>query len=262
MKHSVLGAGLTLVAATIAANAQRPSPEIDRAFDRGDRDSRAYISTVRCAQSVGQLRLMGAFGPPDSIGNVGQCVVVRGQFVGIFMALDTTFARPTRFSAVDLSTRRRRSDPVDTMAVIASKRAEWNAEERGSPAFEKLDRQYTPFSFRTDGDSIEAWLVPISLLRGKPGFVGGEHGYVYSPDGRTLAREIDGVADYRAITVADTGQASIESQQDMVPTFSEFLVANLLNNTGRSVRIDMRQRSATLVGRGTQAMWIQMPRKP
>ena len=248
----------TSAALASALTAQAPSSAESQAFDRVDREARTFITTMRCAQRVSALRAQGLFGPADSAGGTGLCPIVAGRLVGVFMEIDTTFANPTRFAAVEIGTRTRWTAPLDTTAVLGMARAERHAQIRGSGAFERADRQYVPFSFRFDGDSIEVWIVPVSVLSGAPFSVGGERGYAYSPDGRALVREVDAFGDYRVIPVADTGVVRIRSTQEFVPTFSEMLVANLLNDVGRHVTIDSRRSSATLVGPGGRAMWIQV----
>lgn len=61
--------------------------------------------------------------------------------------------------------------------------------------------------------------------------------------------------------MADTGLVHIVSIGDVIPTFSEFVLANLLNGAGRDVSIDQRLGSSVLRGRGAQAVWIQFRRK-
>jgi hypothetical protein len=241
--------------------AQSSRPVQHAAFDRADRRSRALISTVRCAQQVSLARARGLFGPVDSLGRFGQCVVVDHRLVGVFMEVDTQFVSATRFTAVDLAASARRTAPMDTAAVVALARAEWVAQSRGAESFAKTDRQYTPMTFRFDGDSIEAWLIPVALFTGEPFTLGGERGYVFTPDGRTLVREIDAFRDYRTVVIPDTGAVHIVSREQAVPALSELVLANLLNGAGRSVSIDMPGVSSTLVGRGAAAVWMHLLQK-
>jgi hypothetical protein len=245
-----------------ALSAQSQGPEQTAAFDRADRRARRLIASVRCAQQIAEARSQGLFGPADSLGGSGQCVLMEGRFVGVFMDVDTQFTRATRFAAVDLHRHARRIAPLDTAATLAVARAEWAAQVRGAQAFSDADRPYAPLSFRFDGDSIEVWLFPVAVLRGRPPTVGGERGFVFAPDGRTLAREIDAFAAYRSFTVSDTGTFLIPSRENTVPMLSELVLANLVNGLGRTVAIDMTQVSSTLVGRGAQAVWMQRIKKP
>jgi hypothetical protein len=244
----------------LTAQAQVPSQTL--AFDRADRRAQRLIASVRCAQQSAEARSQGIFGPPDSLGGSGQCVLMEGRFVGVFMDVDTQFTKATHFVAVDLARHVRRVTPMDTAAALAVARAEWAAQVRGAQAFAVADRPYAPLSFRFDGDSIEVWLFPVAVLRGRPPTVGGERGFVFAPDGRTLVREVDAFASYRSFTASDTGTFFILSRENAVPTLSELVLANLVNGLGRSVTIDMTQVSSTLVGRGAQAVWLQVIKKP
>ena len=233
-----------------------------RQFDRADRESQALLGTFHCAQMVGDARQRGLFGPIDSLGQRGACAVVNGQFVGVFLDTDSQFTRATRFAVVDLAMHRRRTAPVDTAATLGVARAEQTALLKGSGVYEKADRAYAPMAFRFDGDSVEVWLIPVSNLTGDPFTVGGEHGYIFSPDGRTLAREVDAFADFRPVAVPDSGIVHIASQALLVPGLSELALANALNSMGRQVTIDMQRQSATLHGRGSAAMWVFVGRTP
>ena len=243
--------------ATRAASAQQ--------FDRADRESRALIGTLRCAAMVGEARQRGLFGPIDSLGHWVGCTIANGQFVGVLLDADSQLTRVTRFAAVDLAMRRRRSAPVDTAAMLGVARAKQTAMLKRMGAYKKDDRAYAPMAaFRFDGDSVEVWLIPNSDLAGDPFSVGGEHGYIFSPDGRTLAREVDASADFRQVEVPYTGMVHIASHAVMVPTLSELVLANALNSMGwpASVTIDMQRQSATLQGRGPAAMWVFVGRAP
>lgn len=257
---------LAVVFSLITAGVTPPStalgqsfpPERAASFDRGDRLSRALLSIIRCAGMVGNARADGLFGPVDSLGGSGQCMAVNGKWVGVFFDADSTFSHVTRFSAVDLLTRSGRTAPLDTSALLAVARAELAAQLRGLKAFQDAKRQYAPMAFRFDGDSIEVWMLPVAVLDGRPRFVGGERGYHYTPDGRTLVREVDSFADFRPLAIPDTGTVYITSRGTDVPSLSEFLLANALNGQGRLVSIVMPWGQSTLVGRGSQATWLQM----
>lgn len=243
-----------------ALHGQSLSPQRAAAFDRGDRLSRALLSTVRCAGGVGQFRAEGTFGPVDSLGHNGQCIAVNGKWVGVFFDADSLFTHVTRFSAVDFATRSRRTAPLDTSAVLAVARAELAAQLRGMKAYADAGRQYAAMAFRFDGDSIEVWTIPVAVLTGQPISVGGERGYHYTPDGRTLVREVDSFADFRQLALPDSGAVQLRSMGADVPTLTEFMLANALNASGRSVTIIMPWGQSTLVGRGARATWLQQVR--
>lgn len=237
------------------AIAQAPT-SFDADFDRGDRESRAVLANFRCARATSFARAQGLFGPPDSLGHSGHCVVVAARFVSVFLDVDSASGRVTRFSAVDLASRTRYTAPVDTTAMLAMERAELDAQRRGYDAYVKAKRPYSPFTIRFDGDSIEVWMVPASSIMG-PTSLGGERGYVYSPDGRTLARTVDRFADYRTFTVPDTGTVQIESRDAQVPTLTEFLLANMLHTAGRNIGINTPHVRSMLPAQPT-APWVRL----
>ena len=82
-----------------------------------------------------------------------------------------------------------------------------------------VETPYCPtLTCRFDGDTIEVWLIPASLLMGEPRTVGGERGYVFTPDGKQLIREMDSFTSYRSIVAPDSGQVRIVSSEATVPT--------------------------------------------
>ena len=250
---------LSLYASTLGA--QSSMSDTNAAFDRADRESQMFISMMRCGEQMSKAREQGLFGPSDSLGGIGQCLFKGGRRIGVFLDADSQFVHVSHLSAVDLGSSMRVTPPADTGALLALARAELPAVLRGMGAYETANRQFSPLSFRFGGDTIEVWLVPVSVTAGSPFSVGGEWGFIYSPDGRTLVREINHTGDFRLVTVADTGIVRIVSKQDVIPTFSELVLANLLNGIGRDVSIELSLRSSLLTGRGAQAVWIQVKRK-
>ena len=229
-------------------------------FDRADRLSRAVIQQIRCAQHVSRLRQSGVFGPLDSLGRKGQCPVVGDRYVGIFFDSDTLFDSVSRFSAVDLASSTRRLEPLDTASILAVARASRTAQLRGRDAYERSQRPYAPVAFRFDGDSVQVWLIPVSVFAASPLTVGGERGYEFSPDGRTLVREIDRFDVVETLSIPDTGVVRILSRERTVPFISELIVANLLHEKGRRISIETEHESVML-GEGEAAPWIHVARK-
>ena len=248
-------------AATHPGGAKVSSSQKAAAFAQADRRARAVIEQIRCAQRVAGLRQRLVFGPLNSLGGRGQCTIVNGRYVGVFYDADTLFSGAARLSAVDLASSTRRLEPIDTIAILAVGRATRAAQLRGMGAYQRLGRQYTPVAFRFDAGSIEIWLVPSAVLTGPPLTVGGERGYVFTPDGRVLVREIDAFDAMRALAFPDTGVVRVPSAEDAVPSMSEMVVANLLHDSGRRVAIDMRSDISMLVGEGSDAVWVHIPRK-
>lgn len=238
--------------------AQGLPPAQARAFDRGDRESQDLMTQVRCAYATAQARQEKRFASLDSAVDATECIRVGTHLVVAFIGGDTLFRHPSRFAGYDLTAKVRVTDRVDTAAVLAMARADWEAVRRGMPVFEAADRQFSPLAFRFDGDTIEIWLLPVSAFTGSPFSLGGEHGYIYSPDGGTLVREVDHFAEYRTITVPDTGVVTITSTQKGIPTLSEFFLANQLNARDRIVAINMPGLTSVLTGSGAQAVWTQL----
>ena len=246
------------------AQSQTPLPVQQRsdAFDRLDRTSRNLIGTVTCALSSARARARGAFGPSDSLGNVGMCIERKGRRFGLFVASDSAFTKAQRVSIVDLAISMRDTVPIDTVAVLAQARAAQAGALKGSTPFERAERQYAPFSMRSDGDSIEVWLLPTGLLLGQaPTTLGGELGFVYSPDGRTLAREINAFDRFRSIVVPGAGPVELLSQEEDLPLFSELVAFNILHDRGRDVSLVTKRYRSQLVGQEPNSVWVHTPRK-
>lgn len=228
-------------------------------FDRGDRRARQLMSTVSCAQQSARARRAGTYGAPESLGQIGQCLLSHGRRIGVFFDADSNFVAAHNVAAVDLATGSRVTSAIDTTALLTLARAEAQAHARAGEKFAAERRPYAAFAFRGDGDSTEVWLVPASLLmRSNPVAVGGERGFQFTPDGATLVAERDASAEFRTITVPDTGMVHIASGEEYVPLLSEFILANQLNEAGRDVSIDMQVSHARLSGRGAQAVWTRV----
>ncbi|MFL5597164.1 MAG: hypothetical protein ACJ77S_06855 [Gemmatimonadaceae bacterium] len=252
-----------VIALTSQAEGQGSARDSIRAsaFDRLDRTSRMLLATVNCASMSAQARADGLFGPPDSLGRRGQCLRKNDQTFGVFFTPDTAFTVARQLVVLDLAKRARYSGPVDTTAILAEARAADEAVNKGFPAFLRERRQFAPFSMRSDGDSIEVWLVPIGVLAGRtPTAVGGELGFIYSPDGRKLVREIDAFDKYRLVQLADSGRVQIVSREDDLPLVSELIATNRLNDRGREVLLLTNTYASQLIGRGAAATWLQIRR--
>jgi hypothetical protein len=260
---SLVAAGIVLCAPSFRAQAQPVLSDSSRAvaFDRLDRTSRMLIATVDCARATAGARAQGLFGPPDSVGRWGQCLHKDGRAFGVFFTPDSTFATAKNLRVVDFANSVRYRGNVDTTAILAEARAAWEGVRKGMPSFVSAQRQFAPLSIRSDGDSIEVWLVPTGIFTGRTPTVGGERGFVYSPDGRTLAREIDVSDRFRTISIPDSGRVEIRSSEDNLPLVSELIATNLLHDRGRDVQVVTNAYTSRLVGQGSSAAWVQIHRR-
>jgi hypothetical protein len=220
------------------------------------------IATVGCARTSGRARAQGLFGPPDSVGRWGQCLRTNGRVFGVFFTPDSAFTIAQNVRVVDFANSVRYLGNVDTAAILAEARAAQEAVRKGMPSFVRAQRQFAPLSMRSDGDSIEVWLVPTGFFTGRSApTVGGELGFVYSPDGRTLAREIDASDRFRIISIPDSGRVEIRSREDNLPLVSELIAINLLHDRGRDVQLVTNAYTSQLVGPGESAVWVQIHRR-
>lgn len=264
VSRSVIFAAAFLCASHVHGQTRASVSDSIRAatFDRLDRTSQKLLWTVSCAQSSGRARAMGLFGPPDSVGQTGVCFRRDGQTFGVFFNPDSTFAKARQLRVLNFATKIRYLGPVDTSAILAEARAESDAELRGSPSFQREQRAFAPISMRSDGDSIEVWLMPSGVLMGRtPSKIGGELGFIYSPDGRTLAREVNAFDRYRTIVIPDSGRVDILSQEEDLPLVSELIVTNVLHSHGRDVQVVTKAYASKLVGREASSVWIQAHRR-
>jgi hypothetical protein len=134
--------------------------------------------------------------------------------------------------------------------------------QKGFPSFRTAQRQFTPLSFRFDGDSIQVWLIAAGSVMGRDTVtLGGERGYVYSPDGHTLVREVDAFDRFRRIAVPDTGTIYLHSLEDDLPLMSEMLVANSLHRGGRDVQIVTSKYASQLTGPEPNSVWLQVQKR-
>jgi hypothetical protein len=260
---SLVATGILLSVPHVRAQSQPVHSDSSRAvaFDRLDRTSRMLIATVDCARATSRARAQGLFGPPDSVGRWGQCLRKDGRAFGVFFTPDSTFTIAQNVRVVDFANSVRYRGNVDTTAILAEARASQEAVRKGMPSFVSAQRQFAPLSMRSDGDSIEVWLVPTGIFTGQTPTVGGERGFVYSPDGRTLAREIDASDRFRTISIPDSGRVVIRSSEDDLPLVSELIATNLLHDRGRDVQLITNAYTSQIVGLGSSAVWVQIHRR-
>ena len=243
----------------IQAGAQTSAHGPDAAaFDRLDGRAQELVHTVRCASYVARMRAQGRFGRPDSLGGSGHCVRIEGHDIGVFLDADSATRLARRLSAVKLADGTRYTGPLDTAGLVARTLASENAQLRGSQAYEKADREYAPLVIWPSADSLQVWLMPTGLFEGKS--LGGEHGFVYSSDGRRLVEEINAFDKFRTLEIPDSGSVLLLSTESELPLFSEMVLANLLNGVGRQVTINTTRYSSTLTGRGV-SLWLHVPRR-
>lgn len=232
------------------------------AFDRIDRVSRALLSTVWCARNAEYLRGAGVLGPADSVGRTGLCVRKDGRALAAYFTPDSAYSRAGDLRVLDVTDSAWYRGPVDTSAILAQARAANEAVVKGFPSFQREKRSFTPVSIRSDGDSIEVWLLPLGLFaQPVPTAVGGERAFVYSPDGRTLVREINAFDRHRVLTVPDTGLVEIVSRERDLPLVSELIATNRIHIGGREVRLVTASVISQLV-RGPPEVWVQLKRRP
>lgn len=233
-----------------------PSEAFSLAFDREDRRARTLLGMIDCARRVAQLRAAGRFGPPDSLGDRGQCLRTDSTALGVFFSLDEAGTRAERLRALDLRTGQRWTAPLDTAAAVAPVMALRDAFADGAAPFVRANRQFGPMSMRFDGDSIEVWFVPLDLLRADgPVALGGERGFVYTPDGRTRVRQLDAGVDFGAWSAPDTGRVVLVSDHE-IPPLSHLLAFYVLQSRRRQVVLVSRGHTFQASGPGVMAPWL------
>jgi hypothetical protein len=257
----VIVIGLLFSAATTFAQNSNVQSDAARVavFDRLDKTAQAALATVRCAKKVGEARANGVFGPVDSLGRSGLCFSNDAGVFGAFVTADSTFTHATRLSVVDLNKGTRFEGRVDTTAILAQSRATRDAVTRGFPDFTRDNRPFAPLTFRSIGDSIEVWLLPVTLFMGTmPGSSGGDRAFIYSPDGKTLAREVNATDRYQSLTIPDAGQVTIPSREDDLPLVSEMIAADRIHFQKREVRIATKTYSSSLTGPEGSEVWVHV----
>jgi hypothetical protein len=231
------------------------------AFDRLDKTASAAMGTVRCARKVGEARANGVFGPIDSLGRSGMCFSNDAGVFGAFVTADSSFTHAVRLSVVDLNKGTRFEGSLDTATILAQSRATRDGLTRGFPDFTRDGRQFLPVTFRSAGDSIEVWLLPATLFMGTmPGSTGGDRAFIYSPNGKTLAREVSATDRYQELTIPDSGAVSIPSREDDLPLVSELIAADRIHFQRREVRIVTKKYSSSLTGPEGSEVWVHIKR--
>jgi len=206
------------------------------------------------------MRSAGRFGPPDSVSVAGQCIEAGNRTVGVFFDVvpGTTTLRNVR--SVTVSDGQPYAGSLDTLLLRRRLYLLDQAMRRTKARSDSAGLLRGPFVIWPRGDSIQAWVIPLNVLTGTA--VGGEQGFRYSSNVRTMVGEVDAFAKYRPIAVPTSGTFKIESLEEEMPLLSEVLVANRLNNRGLTVTIVTHRYTSTLAGQGGLAsLWVHMPRK-
>lgn len=254
--HLVLVAALLLVSAG-SLTAQTPNPDgaWTAAFDRLDRTSRSIIDGIRCVQDLATARTRGVFGRDADEMQEWACVRQENRQLGIFLTFDSTVTRIVGLAALDRAAGTRFTGPIDSGRVIAQSRAEIRTLQTLQTRLGAGFTSMATVTLRSDGDSIEVWLLPMEALRARPMTLGGERAFIYGPDGRTAAREVDATTRLRTVSVPDTGLITLQSRESELPLVSELIAANRLDAMGLGVSIRTGRTLSALAG---GAAWIHV----
>lgn len=256
---------MVALAAPAPALAQAPTAPQDRfqaGFDALDARARVAIQHIRCTGLMTSLVVQGSFGPADSLGSSGHCAGADGRAVGVLLEPDSAFERVVRMSTVDLISEERVQVPVDTARLLARACATADASLRGAPAYHAASRRFATVTLDAPGGAIEVWLLPADILGGSEvTAVGGERGYIYAPDGRTLTSEVDLFEAYRPVVLSDTTEIVITHHDLDLPPLSTMILASLIAEAGEVVTIETRTRRSILAGGGAEGVWMHVRRE-
>ncbi len=236
-------------------------PQFNAEFDLADQRAQRLAWTVECYSQFGLLIERGAIASIRSKASVGAataCFVAGKRRAVANFTLHPDATRFTQFVAVDLGTGDAVTAPLDTMRLRAEGIALASAIARNATMPDSIGREYLPFSMRTTADSIEVWMLRSRMFQGPGLSVGGELGYVFSPDGRVLVREIGSTSTYRTIEVERGRPLVITSLEARMPAASELLLANMIAARGAQVTVQTSTRLSTLLAGGTA--WVHVKR--
>ena len=252
---------IVLVVATAAALCAQTDPAFNADFDVADRRAQTLAWTVECYSRFGlllQSYRIASNPTRESLGPANVCFTDGGRRVLANLSVDAAARRLTKLLVVDLGTGAAVTTPLDTARLVNEAIAEEAAVARNVGMPDSVSAGYMPFSMRFDGDTIEVWMVKRDVFDFRQLRVGGELGYIFSPDGRTLVREVGTVQSYRQLGGPASQSTTIESREARIPSLSELLVANMLASRGAQVTIQTASRASTLMPGGT--MWMHRPR--
>lgn len=236
-------------------------PQFNAEFDRADRRAQTLAWTIECYSQFGVLVQRGAIASIPSTASVGGTTVCfregnRRAAANFTLRPDATgFAQ---FVAVHLASGEALTTPLDTTRLRDEGFALRSAIRRNVAMPDSISREYLPISMRTTADSIEIWMLRSRMFQGLEFSVGGELGYVFSPDGRALVREIGSTGTYRTLDIEPGRPVMITSVETRMPTTSELLLANLLAARGAPVSVQTATLRSTLMTGAT--MWVHVKR--
>jgi hypothetical protein len=235
----------------------QPDATFNRDFDHADRRARTMVVQLQCAQHMAGLRARGAFGAADTLGTTGLCIRSGDAYVGVYLSLDSAGARHRRFSAVQLTNNAPNTTPLDTAALVSAARARRETLGLGASA---MGRPFAPFILHGDADTVEVWLVPLSVITGSPPSSGGERGYVYAGYGARLVTTIEATTKFDTLQVRPGAPLSIRRTDSRLPLFSDLLVANLQQLRGRAVEIELAGVTSRLMDGPGGGVWLHAKR--
>jgi hypothetical protein len=241
--------------------AAQADPQFNAEFDLADQRAQTLAWTLECYNQFGLLVQRGAIASirsTTSVGNSTVCFSAGNRRAVANFTLRPDSTRFAQFVAVDLASGDALTMPLDTMRLRDEGIALLSAIGRNMAMPDSVSQEYLPVSMRTTADSIEIWLLRARMFQGLGFSVGGELGYVFSPDGRALVREIGTTSTYRTLGIEPGRPVVITSVETRLPTTSELLLANLLATRGAPVSLQTATRKSTLMAGAT--MWVHATR--
>ena len=246
-------------AAVSVASAQGSDSAHAVAFDRMDRRARDVDLWLQWLMRTEDVRKSGQFGAVDSVGKHGMCVARHDELLGVLFNSDSACSEAHDARVISLARKTREVTPFDTAGMIAECRAMYTGLRSGALPDNQTAWQFAPSVIRSDGDTIEVWLVPTALLMGESEIaLGGERGFLFAPNGKTLVRHIDARPKQRVFRVPADGPIAIPSSKDDIPLLTELFAVNTFHLRGRAASVSTKTFNSALVGAEPNSMWLQM----
>ena len=228
-----------------------PSPE----FDKRDRRARTLITYTGCLNRLAGFVRKGTLSADYTVNSFIFCAHTDGVLRGVMGRTNDSRGRLENLALLDVTDGIVLSVPTDTTRLLALVRATLRTKDLARPRYQDTGVEFLAIPLRFDGDTVEVWTIPSSLLSRAPQ-TGGTIGYRFSPATGVLVETVDELLPSLAVQIEiDGAPVTIESAEVLLPTQAEVFLANLLHLRGKAVRIVTGRLESDIAGSGSNTVW-------
>jgi hypothetical protein len=184
--------------------------------------------------------------------------------VGGVFDVDSAFTRARRVTLIRLDgDRARYTAPIDTARVAREAGIERDVSKQLAAPWKKLGRACMVVPYTRHDGVTEGWVIPFAVQGGRTIVMGGDEAYTRDAAGG-LVRIVDHSASFKFAAMAASGPVTLLSDQPLVPTVSELVMARSVALRGREVSVTTAGTVSALVSgadpNGSPFRWQHQPK--